>query len=88
MSAAERAGNTEERIGNVIPSPAGEPALLTKTDDLRHMPLRTGSQRIFDPCKPGGIYSTAFALCRPSFRTNSNFDYINVKNTILLRLRI
>jgi hypothetical protein len=88
MVAAERAGDAEERIDSVIPSPAEEPALLTRTDDPRYVPLRTRSQRVFDPCKPGGVYSAAFAFCQPSFRINSNFDCINVKNTILLKLRI
>jgi hypothetical protein len=85
---AERADNTEERIDSIIPSPAKEPALLTKTDDLQPMPPRTGFQRIFDPYRYGGIHSAASVFCRSSSGTNSIFDYINAKNTILLKLRI
>jgi hypothetical protein len=85
---AERAGSADKRIDSVIPFPEEEPALLTKTEDLGFTSLRTGFQRILNPCGPGGTRSAVFSLYRSSLGMGSNADFINVKKTILLKLRI
>ncbi|MDR1586894.1 MAG: hypothetical protein LBS57_05505 [Treponema sp.] len=84
-SVAERIGGGDGRIDSFIPSPVREPALLTNADDPRLTPLRTGFQRIFIPC---GTNSAASAFYRPPFGISSNINYRDVKNTILLKLRI
>jgi hypothetical protein len=68
-----------------ITSPVGEPALFRKTAGAGFAPLRTGFQRIFNPC---GAHGAASADCRFCVGTISNINFTPVKKTILLKLRI
>jgi hypothetical protein len=68
-----------------IPSPAEEPALLAKTEETRFSFLRTISRRILIPSGTRGL---AF-FCLSSARTGLQIsNTIDVKNTILLKIRI
>jgi hypothetical protein len=78
--AAEKAG--DGTVESFIPSPAEEPALLCKAEDPRVSSPWAGFQRIFNP--RGG----AFASYRPAWGISSSIGYINIKNGILLKLRI
>jgi hypothetical protein len=84
----ERNGGAGETIDRVIPSPAEEPALLTKMKENQFASVRTGFQRILNPCGSGGTWSVSSSFCRSSFGAGSNVNFINVKNSILLKLRI
>ncbi|MDR2070707.1 MAG: hypothetical protein LBP81_04750 [Treponema sp.] len=73
-------------VDNFIPSPAEEPAVVTKNGTSQFTPLRTGFQRIFIFC---GIHSADPAFYQPSLGIRSKTSYvIDVKNTIFLNLRI
>jgi hypothetical protein len=85
LRTSEGTGGITGWADNFIPSPAEEPALLTKTEESRLTPWRTGFQRGFIPC---GTRGTASAFYQPPFGTRTNVDYTAVKNTILLKLRI
>ncbi|MDR1300938.1 MAG: hypothetical protein LBK43_00500 [Treponema sp.] len=84
-SVAEGIDSLTSVVDSVIPSPAEEPVLLTKTGDPQFAPLRTGFQRIVIPCRNHGA---AFAFYQLLFRTNANSNFITTQNTILLKLRI
>jgi hypothetical protein len=81
----EETGGADGRIDNFIPSPVEEPALLIQTEDRQFMPQRTGFQRIFNFFGTHGIASVFY---QPAFVINSNISFIDVKNTIPLKLRI
>jgi hypothetical protein len=68
-----------------VTSPDGEPALFRKTAGTGFAFLRTGFQRIFNPC---GTHGAASAYCRLCVGTVSNINFTPVKKTILLKLRI
>jgi hypothetical protein len=78
-------GGVDGMVDNFIPSPAEEPVLVMKTEDQQFTPQRTGAQRIFNSC---GTHGPAFAFYQPWFGINSLFNCIDIKNTILLKLRI
>ncbi|MDR2178153.1 MAG: hypothetical protein LBP20_08975 [Treponema sp.] len=80
-----RTGSEGERIGRVIPSPADEPAFFIKTKDNQVPSMRAGFQRIFSP---GGSWGLSSSLCRSSFGSTLNVNPTQVKNSILLKLRI
>jgi hypothetical protein len=79
FAAGKTGGGTVESF---IPSPAEEPALLSKTEDPQFTPPWTEFQRIFKA--RGG----ASAFYRPAWGPGSNTVYTNLKNSILLKLRI
>jgi hypothetical protein len=81
----ERAGNTGERIDRVISSPVEEPALFTKTEESQFASMRAKFQRIINP---GENWSASCLFCRSSFGPSSNVDLLQIKNSILLKLRI
>jgi hypothetical protein len=81
----EGTGGADGKVDNFIPSPVEEPAILVQTEDRQFMPLRMGFQRIFNFF---GTHGAASAFCQPAFVVNSNISYIDVKNTIPLKLRI
>jgi hypothetical protein len=73
-------------LDSFISSPAGEPALVIKTEDHQFASPQTGFQRIFNSC---GIYGTDSAFYQLSWGINSAGNYyMDVKGTILLKLRI
>jgi hypothetical protein len=72
-------------VESFIPSPAEEPALLLKTEDPRFSSPWTEFQRIF---KARGNQGGPFASYRPVWGISSSTGYINLKNSILLKLRI
>jgi hypothetical protein len=74
-------------VDSFIPPLAEEPALLTKNGITQFIPLRTEFQRIFIPC---GNHGAVSALYQPPLGTSSTIScyIIDVKNTILLKLRI
>ncbi|MHB9293639.1 hypothetical protein Holit_02766 [Hollandina sp. SP2] len=83
--AAEKAGSTNGSIDHFIPSLTGEPALLTKMEGHRLTPLRTGFQRIVIHGEP---HKAVSAFCQSSLETPLTSNTLDVKNTILLKLRI
>jgi hypothetical protein len=82
---AERAGGVGGRLDGFIPSLPGEPALLTKTEELRPVSPRTGLQRVVNPCGTYGIVSIFYQF---PLGTSANTSYIDLKNTVPLKLRI
>jgi hypothetical protein len=80
-----RAAGDAEWAANVVPSVAGEPALLLKTEDSRFSAPRTEFQRVFTP---GGAHGAVFVFHQPSFRLHATTGRIDIENTILLKLRI
>jgi hypothetical protein len=72
-------------VDSFIPTPAEEPALVTKNETSQFAPLRAGFQRIDILC---GTRSTASACYRSPVGARLNIRYIDVKNTLLLKLRI
>jgi hypothetical protein len=78
-------GSVNGVADSFIPAPAEEPLLVVKTEEQQFTPSRAGFQRIFNFC---GAHGTASACYQPCFRINSNISYYDIKNTILLKLRI
>lgn len=81
----QRTAGADGVVDSFIPPPAEEPAIFVRTEDSQFVPLRVGFQRIFNP---SGTHGTASAFYQPCFGALSNINYINVKNTIVLKLRI
>jgi hypothetical protein len=83
------AGGTEgsaEWMDNALPFPVKEPALLTENETIQFASLKMGLQRVFIPC---GAHHADAAYCQPSLGPSSNIRSLSdVKNTILLKLRI
>jgi hypothetical protein len=80
---AKGTDSADGAVDSFIPPPAEEPAILVKTEDAQFVPLRM-VQRIFNP----SCHGTASAFYQPWFGAISNINYMDVKNTILLKLRI
>jgi hypothetical protein len=69
----------------LIQYPEAELAIIAKTDDTPFSPLRIGVQRIAFLLGPS---STGNAFFRSSFAASAGTQYINLRNNILLKLRI
>jgi hypothetical protein len=82
---AEGTGGADGSVDSFIPAPAEKPAILIKTGEHQFTPPQTGFQRIFNLW---GTHGGTCAFYRASLGKNSNINYIDVKNTILLKLRI
>ncbi|MDR0721746.1 MAG: hypothetical protein LBF75_02970 [Treponema sp.] len=82
---AERTGSADGSIDCFIPSRTEAPALLTKMKGPRFTPLRTGFQRIFIHGEPHKVVSV---FCQSSWMATVNSNTLDVKDTILLKLRI
>jgi hypothetical protein len=78
-------GDLTGQADSFVPSPAEEPALVTKTGTTQFTPLRSGFHRIFILC---GTHRVDSVFYQASLGIPSNIKYIDVKNTILLKLRI
>jgi hypothetical protein len=70
-------------VESFIPSPAEEPAILTKTEELQ--PVSPAFERLFISC---GTRGGASAFYQAPGRASSNTGGVNIKNRILLKLRI
>jgi hypothetical protein len=85
----QETGSVSGVADSFIPAPAEEPALVVKTEEQQFTPSRAGFKRIFNSC---GAHGAAFTCYQPCFRINSNIsdniNYIDIKNAILLKLRI
>jgi hypothetical protein len=85
---AEETGSVRGGIDSFIPSPVREPLLLIKTEDHQLTSPGTEFQRIFNPW---GTHGADSGFPKSRFKTSgvlNRLDYINVKNSILLKLRI
>jgi hypothetical protein len=81
FAAGKTINETDVTIESFVPSPAEEPALLSKTEDSQFTPPWTEFQRIF---KPRGEVFDAY---RPAWGLGSKTGHVHLKNTILLKLR-
>lgn len=82
--ATEKADRGDGSLDRSIPFPQEEPALLTM-EDPRLMPWRTGVQRIFMHGEP---HKGALAFCQSPVTAALSIHRLDVKQTILLKLRI
>ncbi|MDR2632372.1 MAG: hypothetical protein LBC51_01945 [Treponema sp.] len=82
---AKRTDSTTASIDRCIPPATEEPALLTKTEGHEHTLLRSGFQRIFIHGEP---HKLASSFCLSPFVVISPIKTLDVKHTILLKLRI
>jgi hypothetical protein len=80
FAAAKTGGRTAESF---IPSPAEEPAILIKTEELQ--PVSPAFERVFISCGTRGGTSASY---QSPGRAGSNTGGINIKSLILLKLRI
>lgn len=80
-----RAGGADGMFDSFISPPVDEPALLIQMEDRQFMPLRTGFQRVFNFY---GIHGITSAFYQPAFMINSSKSYTDIKDIILLKLRI
>jgi hypothetical protein len=85
LEAAWETGGLAGRAHRFIPSLEGGPALVAKTEDLRLTSSGPGFQRGFIPC---GTHGAASVFYRPPAGVKPNAKYKDVKDTILLKLRI